>query len=139
MPGSGVQRRRLSLMLKDSTHASVYRHKTISADNAAWVCHYASEQTGKNFDHLSAARAGVISGCEINSRIPAGRLIVTTDDIIKGDAQGHDASFFCSELIIRAFELADISVIPHMPAHSISPGYMIKSPYLDYIGDLKSA
>lgn len=90
---SGVERVDLSSSLLKASYASVYRHRFINEDYAAWACHYANQQVGKSYDKLGAVRSGVDTGCGILIEYSApGQIVSSVDD--KKTQDEHDSSFF---------------------------------------------
>jgi len=119
MPDRGVTTDRLHNKLSNVSYAAVFRHKTASASQCA-----------NPYDYTSAVRTGRPKYTRL------GCLIVMLDE---ADAllnpEGEDASFMCSELVFRAFEIAG-SPITHKPAHLLSPGMMFKTDRLTMMGTL---
>ncbi len=139
--GKGMNKDSLSDQLSHSSYATLYRHKSIDANFAGWICHYAEEQhrAGKHYDYFGAARAGVASGCSgILRKGIFGVFVQLADELKKGDQIGHDNSFFCSELVVRAYEEAGLPLI-NFPARSATPGALVQSRYLTYVKDIKTA
>lgn len=68
--------------------------------------------------------------------LPATVLIEVADEMLKNQT-AHDSQFYCSELIVRAFETAGLFVTQH-PAHAVSPGGLVKSETLRFVKALKS-
>ena len=130
----GVRKRALHDALNQSNRATLLRHITIDANLGAWVCHYAEKHRGKPYDKLGAARSGVSTGCGgIGKTTKIGRYIILADEIAKKD--GHDESFFCSELIVKAFHDSNLSIIKG-GAHTATPGAIAKSSYLQFVKEL---
>ena len=127
MPDRGVTTDRLHNKLNGVTYAGVFRHKTATAVQCAGACQWAElqAQLNKPYDYNSAARTGRPKYTNV------GRLIVVID---KAEAlmqpDGEDASFMCSELVFRAFEIAGLPLVDK-PAHLLSPGMLFKTDRLD--------
>lgn len=68
--------------------------------------------------------------------LPATVLIEVADEVLK-DQSAHDSQFYCSELIVRAFEMAGLFVTKY-PAYAVSPGGLVKSESLKFVKALKS-
>lgn len=68
--------------------------------------------------------------------LPSTVLIEVADEVLK-DQVAHDSQFYCSELIVHAFEVAGLFVTKH-PAHAVSPGGLVKSETLKFVRALKS-
>jgi hypothetical protein len=63
-------------------------------------------------------------------------LIVVADDVTAWlSPEGEDASFMCSELVFRAFEIAG-APLTDKPAHCSSPGMLFRTERLDCLGRL---
>jgi hypothetical protein len=63
-------------------------------------------------------------------------LIEVHDELSKTQPE-HDQTFFCSELIVRAFEEAGLHLTKY-PAHTVSPGGLVKSERLACVKEIKS-
>ncbi len=68
--------------------------------------------------------------------LPSTVLIEVADDMLKNQTE-HDGQFYCSELIVRAFEVAGLFITKH-PAHAVSPGGLVKSETLQFVKALKA-
>lgn len=131
--GSGARIKSLSEALFHATYGALYRHKTIDANYAAWICHYAEQQQGKPYDYGGALRAGVSTGCKSIRQTLGGVIIQLIDEGVKGG--NHDNSFFCSELVVRAFEQGGLPIIRER-AQMATPEAIAKSTALNYIKDV---
>ncbi|MGH1487387.1 MAG: hypothetical protein ACRBCI_14325 [Cellvibrionaceae bacterium] len=136
----GMKKGRLTDLLYNSSYAALYRHKSIDANFAGWICEFAEEQqkAGKPYDYLGASRAGVVTGCNGSiAHTKLGVFVQLADAVKKRSQAGHDESFFCSELVVRAYEKAGLPLI-NFPAHAATPGMVVKSNYLSFIKDIKT-
>lgn len=134
--GKGVQSPLLTDALKKATYGTLMRHKTIDPNYAGWIVHYARTLGPKPYDMVGAIRSGVASGCDPRIQLtPAGLIISLVDHKMKSGGQKHDDSFFCSELIVRAFEKAGLPLI-NGRAHTATPRAIAKSNYLNYVKDV---
>ena len=131
--GEGVQILQLSQALSFSTYGALYRHQSIDSNLGAWICHTATQQEGKPYDSLGAIRSGVSTGCRFTKITRPGIFIQLADEVAK--LGKHDKSFFCSELIVYAYEEAGLDII-RGGSQMASPGAIAKSPYLKYIKDV---
>jgi len=131
--GEGTQAKSLNIALFKATYGALYRHKTIDANYAAWICHYAEQQQGKPYDYGGALRAGVSTGCKSIRQTLGGVIIQLIDETAKKG--NHDNSFFCSELIVRAFEQGGLPII-RARAQMATPEAIAKSSALNYIKDV---
>ena len=129
-------RRPLRKALENATYGVLYRHKNIAPDYAAWICHYAEEQVraGKRYDTFGAARSGANSGCFGIFMLSVPGILIQAADYMKKDGY-HDETFFCSELVVRAFEEADLPII-WSGAHTATPGAIAVSPYIKRIKEV---
>lgn len=131
--GDGVKKKSVSDALRHATYGALYRHKAIDANYAAWVCHYATQHQGKPYDYGGAMRAGVSTGCKPLRETLGGVIIQLIDEVAKkGD---HDSSFFCSELVVRAFDEGCLPII-RSGAQTATPRAIAQSNYLNFIKDV---
>jgi len=137
LPGEGVKDEKLSDALEDSSAATLYRHHRINSSFAAWICDYAEEQVReqKTYDYVGALRSGVATGCFLTKYSLEGMFIQLVDGMGAILDGGHDDSFFCSELIARAYEKNQLPLI-NRPAHTVTPGALVKSKNLKLIQEL---
>ena len=134
--GSGVRKEKLGDLLYEAEAATLYRHTQMNAHFAAWICHYAELQRGKKYDTFGALRSATESGCSpLIGKTQAGFYIQVADNIKAMREGGHDMTFFCSELVVRAFEAAKLPLV-NIAARSATPGALIKSNYLKLIKEL---
>ena len=131
----GVIKRPLSHALENAVRATLLRHHYVDANLAAWICHDAETLgKGKPYDKSGAIRSGVSTGCGGLLRYSTPSLIIQmTDELSK--LGNHDDSFFCSELVARAFEKSGLSLI-NGRAHTATPGAIASSPHLKFIKEL---
>ncbi|PCH59463.1 MAG: hypothetical protein COC05_06930 [Gammaproteobacteria bacterium] len=137
MPVEGVTPKPLKEALRKCTYAVLFRHRTIGSQEALWVSKIAKEFARAQipFDQLGAARSGAQTGCAYE---PGRMLFVVSimievvDNLLKNSQADHDASFFCSELVARAFEQGYVPLLD-VPAHAINPGSLVRSQYLQQI------
>lgn len=61
----------------------------------------------------------------------AGAYIKWRDDQVKAEL-GHDSSFFCSELVARAYESVGLRLTKH-PAYAVAPGTILESEALKLV------
>jgi uncharacterized protein YycO len=136
-PQGGVSRVALSEVLMRSSKVDLFRYRGITHFHAEKVCTSISQFEGKPYDFRGAVRSAISSGCSNAKRFwPTAVLIEVADDVLKNQA-GHDSKFYCSELIVRAFELAGLYVTKY-PAHAVSPGGLVKSEVLKFIHTIKA-
>ena len=131
--GEGVTKRRLHEKLKNVSYAKVFRHKTATAEQCAKACQWAELQAllHKPYDYKSAARMG-----KPTKYTGVGRLIIMADEAEAAlNPEGEDASFACSELVFRAWEIAGAPLIDK-PAHLLAPNMLFKTRRLAMLGRL---
>jgi hypothetical protein len=85
----------------------------------------------KRYDFKTAARVGLPT-----KYTSVGRLIIIADDAEASlNPEGEDASFMCSELVFRAWEIAGAPLIDK-PAHLLAPTMVFKTQRLAMLGRL---
>jgi uncharacterized protein YycO len=132
MPKQGVTRDLLNIKLKQASYAVVFRHRTAAPEQCARACAWAEVQAlvHKPYDYKSAARVGIVPYTAV------GRLIIIADEIdAKLNPEGEDASFMCSELVFRAYEIAG-APLTHKPAYCMSPYSLFHTDRLACLGRL---
>ena len=141
MPGRGVTRSQLGRKITNVAYAVVFRHRPATAEQRGRACQWAVSQAllNKPYDMHSAARLGVEENPLSRSPGPLGNvamLVVLGDQVSAWiDRQGEDASFTCSELVFRAYEMAG-APLTSKPAHLVSPGVVYKTDRLVCLGRL---
>ncbi|MEQ6884587.1 YiiX/YebB-like N1pC/P60 family cysteine hydrolase [Salicola sp. Rm-C-2C1-2] len=124
--------------LRDSKQAIIFRHRTASQEQLNKAASWAGSQSGKDYDFTGAAR----SALQPNARTgwmkwtTLGVSIIGADEIsaaVSGD--GHNATFFCSELIFRAFRVAGIPLLDDPPTW-LGPNRFLKTTELVLMGQL---
>jgi hypothetical protein len=136
-PQYGVARVALSDVINGATKVDLFRYRGITHFHAQKVCTSIQQFDGKPYDFRGAVRSAISSGCSnVKRLLPATVLIEVADEVLKDQAE-HDSQFYCSELIVRAFEVAGLFVTKHL-AHAVSPGGLVKSETLKFVKALKS-
>lgn len=136
-PRHGVARVSISEVLDNSTRVDLFRYRGITHLHAEKVCNAILAHEGKPYDFRGAVRSAISSGCSNIKRLwPASVLIEVVDDLSKNQIN-HDTQFYCSELIVRAFEVAGLYVT-RFPAHAVSPGNLVESEMLQLVRAIKS-
>jgi uncharacterized protein YycO len=136
--GEGVVKRSLTDKLLHDTLAVVYRRKYLSSAQAGLVVQFAKRQVGKPYDFAGVAGASSHTTGGFIARflfIPIG---VVQDVGALSNMISPDSKFFCSELVLRAFQEADAPVTAGSPQTS-APGDIPLSHLVEYVGDLKGA
>lgn len=139
MPAKGVTKEILALKLQGTTKAAVFRHRTATQEQCSLASSWAGAQVGKPYDNVGAARVGLGSGARTRAfQFTPHGILMTVGDEVNGAVVkvGHDGSFFCSELIFRAFVVAGIPIV-ETPAHTSGPGHLLTTTQLVYMGDLQ--
>jgi cell wall-associated NlpC family hydrolase len=134
--GEGVVKQSLSDALRDDVLAVVYRRKGLSSAEAEMVVRYASQQVGKSYDYT-----GVVGSSVLTPGGFVGRMLFFPLGVIQGvsaaaNMLSPESSFFCSELVLRAFEQAD-APITFKPATLSNPSDIPGSHHMQYVGHLK--
>lgn len=139
-PERGVTKASLVDATKNSQYALVFRHRTASSSGCALAAQWAAAQAGKPYDFAGAARVGLQPGARTAPlRIAApGLLITAVDELDATRAAGHDASFFCSELIARAYQVAGEPIVD-TPVYLTGPNRFLQTDKLALMGKLGSA
>lgn len=134
--GSGTGIRPLRDALVPATYGVLFRHKAIDANHAGWVTHYARSFKGRPYDKMGAIRSGTVTGCSPWAQLsPVGLIVNLVDHKMKNDGSVNDLSFFCSELIARAFEKAGIPLL-NARAHMATARAIARSNHLQYVKDV---
>lgn len=136
-PQGGVERKTLIAVLPGATRADLFRYRGITHFHAQKVCTAIQQFEGRPYDFRGAVRSAISSGCSnVKRLLPATVLIEVADEALKNQAE-HDSQFYCSELVVRAFELAGLFITKY-PAHAVSPGGLVKSETLQFVKALKA-
>ena len=136
--GEGVVRQGLQTALSDDTLAVVYRRIGLTAAQAGLVIRYVASQIGKSYDYVGVAGASKYTTGGMIMRVISIPLSVIQDIGEALNTLSPESSFFCSELVLRAFEQAN-APITFRPATVSSPGDIPGSHRVQYIGHLKGA
>lgn len=128
MPDSGITKLPLGIKLRGASKAVVFRHRSATTEQKELAANWATAQSGKPYDNVGAARVGLQPGSRtfLARLTPFGHVISVSDELpgMISD-EWHDRSFFCSELIFRAYEVAGAPIIPGRP-HVAGPGALRK-------------
>jgi uncharacterized protein YycO len=139
--GEGVVRRALALALMDATLAIVLRRRNLSGNQAADVVGHALSFNGRPYDKIGAVGSGTTMGrgavlaqvgCRLSLLACGGTAALIA---MNASESQRDESFFCSELVSRAFELAGVPIVDG-PASFASPRTVRVSRHLYYMGRL---
>jgi uncharacterized protein YycO len=139
MPGRGVTREQLGQKLTPLIYAVVFRHRTATGEQRARACKWAGLQAAlhKPYDFRSAARLGTATAYWDVRPFHSVALLVVMGDAVSAWAgpKDEDASFTCSELVFRAYEIAGAPLLDK-PAHFLSPGAVFRTDRLECLGRL---
>ena len=132
MPKDGVTRDRLHNKLNPSSYAVVFRHRKATPEQCARACQWAELQAAvhKPYDYKSPVRVSSLKYSAV------GQLVILADEVEAWRSpEGEDASFMCSELVFRAFEIAG-APLTDKPAHIMSPASLFHTDKLKCMGRL---
>lgn len=119
--------------LANAKFAAVFRHKSADPAQCELAAKWASLQAGLPYDHIGAARVGLHAAASIHLTRYGYVAVKPPED--STSIEDHDLRFFCSELIARAYEIAGAPIIDS-PAHLITPGHLLVTNRLVYMGNL---
>lgn len=141
--GDGVTLRSLAQAVNDATVAVAFRHPTLTPTQAMMVRDFAGQQLGKPYNYWGIVQQGGFqldrqifcdskTGAEYESCVNwAGRVNL---------GNGGDDSFFCSQLVLAAYQNAGVP-LTSTPPHWNSPDDLAQlgmSRRLGYVGHLKT-
>lgn len=138
-PEEGVRVRSLGRTLLGVRRAVVFRHRHATLDQKALAANWAAAQQGRPYDFTGAARVGLRPGARTFPMqfTGPGMLITYRDESASRSSEdGHDASFFCSELIFRAYEVAHAPIVRSRP-HLTGPGALVLVDTVEHVGELR--
>lgn len=128
-----IQRVRLSEIYDDSTSVIHLRHKRLLYAQGLKIAEYALAQVNKSYDMGGAFRAGMAAGC--NQKQSLGCMMVQLMAESMTEAE-HDETFFCSELVGRAYESVGLHLVKERPWMTL-PGGLLKSNQLVFMRKIK--
>lgn len=140
LPGPGVVKRPIYLSIADTGSCKVFRHKfadTVARDRAV---SWAALQIGRSYDYTGAARVGLQSGSRTRVfHYTTLGFLISLQDVRSANRSdsGHDETFFCSELIARAYEVAGAPIV-NRPAAITGPGHFLVTDRLTVVGWLNA-
>jgi uncharacterized protein YycO len=132
MPKDGVTKDQLQFKLNPSSYAVVFRHRTATPNQCARACQWAELQAAvhKPYDFKSPVRVSALKYSGV------GQLVILADEVEAWRSpEGEDASFMCSELVFRAFEIAG-APLTDKPAYAMSPASLFHTDKLKCMGRL---
>lgn len=132
--GEGVVRQSLENALADDTLAVVYRRNGLTSAQAGMVISFASNQTGKKYDYAGVVGASSTTPGGILGRVIFVPIAIAQDVGNIANMISPESSFFCSELVLRAFEKASV---PISSSRTSSPGDIPVSHSVKFVGNLK--
>ncbi len=137
-PFQETEKNLLRRKLRDSKKAIVFRHRTASQEQLNKAASWAGSQAGKHYDFTGAARSALQKGARTGwmKWTTLGVSIIGADEISATVSEdGHNATFFCSELIFRAFRVAGIPLLD-IPPKRLGPNRFLKTTELVLMGQL---
>ena len=138
MPDGGITKMPLVNKLQGASKAVVFRHRSATAEQKEMAANWAATQSGKPYDKVGAARVGLQPGSRtfLLRFTRMGHVVSVTDELSGAISEDwHDRSFFCSELIFRAYEVAGAAIIPGEP-HVAGPGALRKVKTVRCVGHI---
>jgi hypothetical protein len=138
--GQGVVLRSLGLSLLDDRLAVAYRVRQLTADQGFRVRDFVGMQLGKPYSVPNAGGAGLSYGVRnslVFRAVVCLKAQVCSDSDIPDSAK-HD-SFFCSQLVIEAFNQAGVPLV-NLPSSHVAPADipdLWASKALLYVGHVK--
>jgi N-acetyl-anhydromuramyl-L-alanine amidase AmpD/uncharacterized protein YycO len=140
--GDGVTFRPLAEALADATVAVAFRHPTLTDDSALLVRDFVGRQIGKPYNYwgiVRQARFRIDSAvCRLLGDEARARCVNFYGRVNLGT--GGDDSFFCSQLVLAAYEAAGLP-LTSSPPNWASPGEVAElqlAGTLNYVGHLKA-
>jgi len=138
MPGGGVTQSTLKQRLAGALFGAVFRHRTATSAQLSHATDWARVQIGKKYDFISAANAGLCTSSRTYAlRYTLPGQLVTEISELKYEHKLQDTTFTCSELVLRAFEIAG-APLTDIPVYVSSPAILRRTSQLVYMGDLLS-
>ncbi|KAA8978323.1 hypothetical protein [Halospina sp. K52047b] len=137
-PWQGVTRQKLRRKLHSAKFAVVFRHRTATEAQLDHVRRWTSLKVNHAYDYSGALRAGIQPGSKVHqARLFGIRLLSLGFDELSAQLseEGHNQSFYCSELIFRAFQVAGIPLLDK-PSRLLGPNQLLKSRELVLMGTL---
>ncbi len=140
---SGVLLKSLAAAVADSNVAVAFRHPTMTPTQALMARDFAGKQLGKPYNYWGIVKQG---GFQLDRETFCSGLTGTALDAcvrLVGNVnlgKGNDDSFFCSQLVVAAYQSAGVPLTTTPPIWS-SPGDLAQlglSKRLGYIGHLKA-
>lgn len=126
----GVKSTKLIDVIRGSNEVIVLRHKQISYVQGLGVARYVKSQVGKGYDFIGAARSGFNSGrYGVFKYNPIGMAVQLADSNLN-IISGHEVTFFCSELVTKAYESVGLKLSSKRPWVTV-PGGLLKSDQLE--------
>lgn len=138
VPGQGITKDRLKHKLRGATFAVVFRHRTATEEQLEHVREWAALKVNRPYDYSGAFRAGIQPGSKVDQAKLFGiqLLSIGFDELAALISEaGHSQSFYCSELIFRAFQIAGVPLL-EKPSRRLGPNQILKSSELVLMGTL---
>jgi Phage-related lysozyme (muraminidase) len=141
--GEGVMLHSLREALNDATVAVAFRYPGLTSTQALMVRDFAGQQLGRPYNYWGIVRQG---GFQLDRLVfCSGRTGAAYDSCVNwvgrvNLGRGSDDSFFCSQLVLAAYQHAGVPLTNSMP-HWNSPDDLAQlglSRRLGYVGHLKA-
>ena len=141
--GEGVMLRSLADAVAEATVAVAFRHPTLTTAQALVVRDFAGQQLGKAYNYWGIVRQGGFqldreTFCSGKSGADYDRCVNWAGRVNLG--KGDDDSFFCSQLVVAAYQNAGVPLTSSPPNWN-SPDDLAQlgmSKRLGYVGHLKA-
>ena len=141
--GDGVTLRSLAQAVNDATVAVAFRHPTITNTQAQIVRDYVGQQIGRSYNYWGVVRQGGFqldrqTYCANMTGAAYDRCVNWVGRVNLG--RGDDDSFFCSQLVLAAYQHAGVP-LTSTPPHWNSPDDLAQlgmARRLGYVGHLKA-
>ncbi len=139
VPDLGVDKGALANKLQGASKAMLFRHRTATIEQKELAANWAGSQVGIGYDKVGAARVGLQPGARtFLFRFTLFGHVISVADELSGvvSSEWHDLSFFCSELIFRAYDVAQAPIVRGR-AHVSGPGTLTKVETVRCLGEIK--
>jgi uncharacterized protein YycO len=137
--GSGVTEHSIADAYKEATLAIVLRRRNLNDQQRNAVVANARSFNGRAYDSIGAAGSGMSNkrGSLLASAgvilSPMAAIITARKISNNASDENKDDSFFCSELVARAFEMAGVSIVDGKPSYT-NPRALRTAGTLIYVG-----
>jgi cell wall-associated NlpC family hydrolase len=130
-----VRQTTLANAINEDILTIAYRHQAMTPALAEGVIRFAQRQIGRYYDYSGGAAAG-----GVYADVFVCRIIPLACVFAAGGRAGNiispDATFFCAELVARAFEVNNLPLV-NMASYRVNPDDVMTSRVLNYVGNLR--